>query len=395
MANLSWLFYKGYYNNFRFWDNDTKDEKIKKEIESFFRKKNEAFTGFKLGLNKTISYSESPSIKLVTTYPGLLIGSGYTHEIGAIGEFKLGFQLDYTTGLPVIPGSSLKGVIRSVFPDIEAIKSNENIIYKLKTDNEIDIVKAKWIIALINNIEEDNDIFHSTDYQPQANISDEESLKILKFLLAIFEGIKDHTKAESDEKYFSIFERDIFKDSFPITGNVNQNIFGTDSITPHGENPLQNPIPLLFLKILPEVTFQFNFDLKDGILSRENKLKLFKKILTVKGIGAKTNVGYGQFKTQGKTQATITTGGNVTDANSEPLLIKLDKDDYLASVVKRDPLNRNNLIFKIESEDAENGKFYSIKSPNDLNPESKVILTAMRDRKTKKVQSVSIKRIIV
>src|SRR5690606_9438219 len=54
--------------------------------------------------------------ELYTTYPGLLIGSGYQHESGGENEFKIGFFFDYTTGLPQIPGSSVKGVLRSSFP---------------------------------------------------------------------------------------------------------------------------------------------------------------------------------------------------------------------------------------------------------------------------------------
>ena len=34
----------------------------------------------------------------------------------------------------------------------------------------------------------------------------------------------------------------------------------------------------------------------DDRIEKKNKLKLFQKILLTTGIGAKTNVGYGQFK---------------------------------------------------------------------------------------------------
>jgi CRISPR-associated protein Cmr6 len=48
---------------------------------------------------------------------------------------------------------------------------------------------------------------------------------------------------------------------------------------------------------MPGVTVQFNFDLKDGIfLKADQKADLFKLILQYYGIGAKTNVGYGQFE---------------------------------------------------------------------------------------------------
>ena len=57
--------------------------------------------------------------------------------------------------------------------------------------------------------------------------------------------------------------------------------------------------PVMFMKILPQVEFNFNFKLFDSkVLSKliaEKKKQLFKHILLDIGIGAKTNVGYGQF----------------------------------------------------------------------------------------------------
>ena len=64
--------------------------------------------------------------------------------------------------------------------------------------------------------------------------------------------------------------------------------------------------PAWWLKVLPQVDFKFRFNLKNteinGItISAEDKIKLFRKILLDFGIGAKTNVGYGQF-TQSQTE---------------------------------------------------------------------------------------------
>jgi CRISPR-associated protein Cmr6 len=52
-----------------------------------------------------------------TNYPGLLIGSGNPHATNAKDNdaFKNGFSFDYTTGQPYIPGSSVKGILRSCF----------------------------------------------------------------------------------------------------------------------------------------------------------------------------------------------------------------------------------------------------------------------------------------
>jgi len=54
-------------------------------------------------------------------------------------------------------------------------------------------------------------------------------------------------------------------------------------------------VPLRFIKVLPDVTFRFDFELTDGILEKERKTILFAQILSDLGIGAKSNVGYGKF----------------------------------------------------------------------------------------------------
>ena len=53
--------------------------------------------------------------ELYTAYPGVLIGTGNPHEISMENAIKCGFSFDYVTGLPYIPGSSIKGMLRSYF----------------------------------------------------------------------------------------------------------------------------------------------------------------------------------------------------------------------------------------------------------------------------------------
>ena len=105
--------------------------------------------------------------------------------------------------------------------------------------------------------------------------------------------------------YLSIYKRDIFFDAVitkPCKKDTGYRILESDSITPHGDNLLKNPIPITFMKIASGVTLEFRFDLKDYIVgnrvvvSAEKKQQLFRRILKDFGIGAKTNVGYGQFK---------------------------------------------------------------------------------------------------
>ena len=187
------------------------------------------------------------SFELKTCYPGLLCGVGYHHEINnpknepkeddAPEVYNLGMYFDYTSGLPVIPGSSIKGMLRSAIEEWDFL----------------------------------------ADYKPNNGVTREEIIK------TVFEG-----------KELSIYDRDIFLDAIPI--KADNKLFGEDYIT-HHPNPLQNPNPVRFLRAEPGVTYQFRFILKDHgeKLTVDFKTKLFKAIICTFGLGAKTNVGYGQF----------------------------------------------------------------------------------------------------
>ena len=221
MSNLGWLFYKDYFRGIDYADLSNPDnqtiiqDKVKKII------------------NQSVSIVEDERLgnihfKATTTYPGLILGSGNAHELPSIeGQVILGFHFDYTSGLPVIQGSSIKGVLRSAFKYPEYIKEY--------VDDEVDVE------ALEKEIFNNGDVF------------------------------------------------------FDATIMSNGKILSDDFLTPHGDDPLKNPIPLRFIKVLPNVTFRFDFELSDGILIKESKAILFANILSDLGIGAKTNVGYGKF----------------------------------------------------------------------------------------------------
>lgn len=185
------------------------------------------------------------SFRLKVLYPGLVTGVGLNHEVSLEGEFKLGMHFDYTTGLPVIYGSSVKGVLKSYFID-----------YCKKEDADTN-----------------------------------------KLLDAVFEGV-----SMVDQEALPMFKRDVFFDAVIVKGNKEGKILCADSITPHDENPLNNPIPLTFMKIASGCEIEFRFLLNEtkigenDVFTPEQKVELFKQILLEVGIGAKTNVGYGQFE---------------------------------------------------------------------------------------------------
>ncbi len=174
-------------------------------------------------------------LRLKVLYPGLVTGVGIVHETSVTGEFKLGMHFDHTYGFPIIYGSSVKGVLREYLKEV---------------------------------LEDDQD---KKDMET-----------------AIFDGGT------------SIYDRDVFFDAVIVKGNKNGCILDKDAITPHKDGPLKNPIPITFMKIAPGCTIEFRFKLvtsvvKDKTITADEKLKYFKEILTTFGIGAKTNVGYGQL----------------------------------------------------------------------------------------------------
>ena len=199
---------------------------------------------------------ESPqNFILSTTYPGLLTGGGQPHGLGLINEFSLGFQFDPTTGLPLLPASGVKGVLRAAFPKEGAPHAAE---------------KQAYILELLKQ-------------------SEKPELDAAALALEIFEG--NHRG-----KPLPAHQRDIFFDAVPAPA-TNIQLMGEDFITPH-KSPFKDPLPIRFIKVMPGVKFIFRFDLKPsrtGGLSPEEKRDLFREILQDQGAGAKTRVGYGQF----------------------------------------------------------------------------------------------------
>lgn len=286
-SNVGWLYYRDYYRNYTHIQANVCVKSIgcdKKEsiankgtnMELMYKKQNEYIcrSSFPdLGKeNKKLLEALPCNTRLYfkTTYPGLLIGSGLSHGTGTKNDMKIGFQFDCTTGLPYIPGSSIKGVLRSMFPLIKSQKNlkKEEVVYNQR--------RIKYIREKIGETYSE--------------------AQIVTLTKAIFEESTYNNELNTD-----IRKRDIFMDAL-ITQSDNEKGFfmGDDFITCH-KNPLQNPIPLQFLKVLPGVTFCFSFNLHDSyienkVVTKSMKEKLFREILEDIGVGAKTNVGYGQLE---------------------------------------------------------------------------------------------------
>lgn len=251
--NFGYWYYREYFDTIKL-----NSEGIVTNFSTFNKGKNDKLIkGATLPpYDKKNDIKDVTGFELKTCYPGLLCGVGYHHEINKPADekgkkveedkedkeddpevYNLGMYFDYTSGLPVIPGSSIKGMLRSAIEEWDFL----------------------------------------ADYKPNNGVTREEIIK------TVFEG-----------KGLSIYDRDIFLDAIPI--KADNKLFGEDYIT-HHPTPLQNPNPVRFLRVNPGVTYQFRFILRnnDNGLKADFKEDLFKAIICSFGLGAKTNVGYGQF----------------------------------------------------------------------------------------------------
>lgn len=228
------------------------------------------------------------TFKLKTMYPGLLIGAGYNHEFKDTEAFKLGLSFDYTTGEPFISGSSIKGLLRSAFPGTYEIRKGDTDIEK-----ELKLLKKDQRKTYISELLMDLEI---------------KDIDIFELEKEIFEG-------ERLGNAISINTRDVFFDAYLVSEGE---YLDEDYITPHNDGTqyagFKNPNPIKFLKIKPNKNIEFKFRCLDEIqiikidsnckkretiaplIESHKKVELFFKILLDLGIGAKTNVGYGQFE---------------------------------------------------------------------------------------------------
>ncbi len=193
------------------------------------------------------------SFDLTIQYPGLYAGLGYAHGLsGSNDDVKTGFSFDYTTGLPYIPGSSLKGTLRSCF-----INHAEDIAAEL----------------------------------PELSKSEIEAMETQLF------GPRNGKEGACG--CLTCY------DVFPKLMKQGQALMAFDNITPHLD-PLAPPNPIKTLRLRPGVSLRFLFSLPDDFsfvaesgqtIQRNKIIVLFKTLLIDWGIGAKTNVGYGNMTT--------------------------------------------------------------------------------------------------
>ena len=283
MRNLGKFYYKDYFEGVDFHylllEEDIKREQsedrkraLKRQLDSIkdnnetkIKGKNKILSDASLSTINSVGSVQTDSFSLKIAYPGLVTGIGINHEAKIEGEFKLGVHFDYTYGMPVVYGSSVKGVLRAYFKDFyQGVCDATDLLHDIFCGETRDEAMEK---------------------------------KMYK------DCWEEKVKLEKNRKYLpkSIYNRDIFFDAVITHADKKGRILCSDSITPHGDNPLKNPTPLTFLKIAPGCTMEFRFKLVnsniDGkVFTAAQKTALFEEIIKTVGIGAKTNVGYGQFQ---------------------------------------------------------------------------------------------------
>ncbi len=260
-VNLNYIYNVEYYNTF-FAEGNVNDYNL-----SIFKSKLVAFPQDEWGNIPGFS-----SFTLMTSYPGLLMGVGGLHEVKdpeniekEVDDFiKMGFSFDFVTGNPYLPGSSLKGILRSYFP---------------KGNNDSD---RETIIKTLLGVDKDEDF------------------NVIEFGKTIFGTKKRENNCSSNA---------VFLGAYPTDRKSEKKIvipIAEDYITPHPMNQFDEPNPIKIIKVAPGVKFDFCFALQDfqyqssdnntRIIPVAKILSLFESLVKLYGVGAKTNVGYGRFR---------------------------------------------------------------------------------------------------
>lgn len=260
--NLYKMFYKDYFQGIDFsflldGMNNAQKEEIVKKNKVKLSERNKDILSVPLA-NIPPCKRSNCNFPMKVQYPGLLTGIGLTHEANVEGEFKLGIHLDYITGMPIIYGSTIKGICRAAFEEPDYIQS----------------LFEKHRIVPVDIDELIKDIFDGLERDPE------------------HDDKQARTKAY---KCKSIYKRDVFFDAVIQKTDSKGRILCADYITPHAKDVLKDPVPISFVKIAPGCIMEFRFRLTDSLLTKENKLDLLYDILCDFGIGAKTAVGYGNI----------------------------------------------------------------------------------------------------
>ncbi|MCF6158371.1 MAG: type III-B CRISPR module RAMP protein Cmr6 [wastewater metagenome] len=267
--------------------------KLKELLENIQNRKREIVNSLK---NNTITMN----FKAIVDWR-LIVG------LGSSSVYETSMTLHHIYGIPYIPGSAIKGVLRHFIVSELLTKDlpddNLNVMNKLiEIDNIKSLIeKGSETIKNALTIHEKGENNHSKKIEP--------SVKLLGKVLAGWDDLEKVRKIFGNQSQQG---RVIFLDSFPVIPPK----IKPDVMNPHygdyysGKDKNGNPVPPAdYLNLVPiyfltveDTSFDFylaakkkdkdTFKEKIGSFTIEEWLK---KALCEHGIGAKTAVGYGYF----------------------------------------------------------------------------------------------------
>lgn len=207
-------------------------------------------------------------------YPGMLTGMALFNgpegdDEAGVDKLDGGITLDTVTGLPYLPGSTVKGILRTPFKE-----------------------NPEFIVALIQSL------FQNVWPEPWS--IDE----VLELETKVF-GNRNRDR-ESIAEEVVLQGCDAFLDAFPVFAQPQKLLEAETFAVPKpdtkiGWEQLKQANILSFLKIRPGVVFEFRFLGEDIELTSGRKItikhrrQMYIKILELMGAGAKTNSGYGNL----------------------------------------------------------------------------------------------------
>ncbi len=213
-----------------------------------------------------------------------------TKMITGIGSFsfsEIGMTFDYCLGVPYIPASSVKGVVRSIY------------IMKL-------ISEGYFKNILINDRIEKYDVLKETSYEEFLKILTDklknEELRQWTDIYKYFGGkLRLDNEKEAKTYIGNIIFLDIYPEKKPILATEINNVHYRKYYDSAGKlSPIdnENPNPIKYLVIEKNCIFTVRYLVKYKVFSK-NQIDYVNKIIeeafTLNGIGAKTNIGFGTF----------------------------------------------------------------------------------------------------
>lgn len=210
----------------------------------------------------------------MTTASPLIVGLGAGHVL------ETSITLDRNTGMPLIPGSALKGLARNV----GLIEVARTVLEEPQID---DLIRLED--ELVELLKEKRESLTKQKQTPDWDTAEQfihifgtpEAAGNVVFVDAIYVGDKPPA-----------YHLDIMNPHFP-------KYYGDSGRTPPSDD--QSPIPVPYLTVGTGQKFQFAVlprrqDIQDAIPARDKAWEWLREGLTEFGVGAKTSQGYGLFK---------------------------------------------------------------------------------------------------